>query len=316
MPRLDRLTSILIQLQSKRIVAAKEIADRFDISIRTVYRDIRTLEQAGVPLMSEPGIGYSLMKEYRLPPVHFTSDEALAFITAGKLVKGIADAPTVKHYEAALFKIKAVLDHHQKEYVNDLTDKIAFVKNQNLPSNEQKNLQIADILHAITHKKVITFGYRTLRNSQLQSRNAEAVGVYSQGHYWYLIAWCQMRQAYRNFRLDRMEGLQVSNEHFFEKHPNLDEYLASTKEEKELQKIVILIDKDAYPYLGDQKYYMGIIEELELAQHYRLTFLHTSLNSFAHWMLYLAAYCTIVEPLSLKDLILQKTKEISERLLT
>ena len=91
MKRFNRVIAILIQLQSRKIVKAKDIADRFKISIRTVYRDIQTLEEAGVPIASESGIGYSLMEGYRLPPVMFTNTEAIAFITAEKLIEKFTD---------------------------------------------------------------------------------------------------------------------------------------------------------------------------------------------------------------------------------
>ena len=86
MNRFDRITAILIQLQSKKVVKAQDLADRFGTSLRTIYRDIRTLEEAGVPLYGEAGIGYSIVDGYRLPPVMFTKEEAIAFITAEKLM--------------------------------------------------------------------------------------------------------------------------------------------------------------------------------------------------------------------------------------
>ncbi len=79
MNRIDRVTAILIQLQSKKIVRAQEIAERFSISLRTVYRDIKTLEEAGIPIAGEAGVGYSIMEGYRLPQVMFTKEEAIAF---------------------------------------------------------------------------------------------------------------------------------------------------------------------------------------------------------------------------------------------
>ena len=91
MNRFDRITAILIQLQSKKVVRAQDLADRFDISLRTVYRDIRTLEEAGVPLYGEAGVGYSIVDGYRLPPVMFTQEEAMAFITAEKLMEKFTD---------------------------------------------------------------------------------------------------------------------------------------------------------------------------------------------------------------------------------
>lgn len=79
MNRIDRLTAILTHLQTKRLVKAQHLADRFNISLRTVYRDIRALEEAGVPIIGEAGAGYSLLEGYRLPPVMFTQEEAMAF---------------------------------------------------------------------------------------------------------------------------------------------------------------------------------------------------------------------------------------------
>lgn len=94
MNRIDRLSAILIQLQSKKIVRAQEIADRFEISLRTVYRDIRALEEAGVPIGAEAGIGYFLMEGYNLPPVRFSKEEAGSILMATKLAEKIRITPS------------------------------------------------------------------------------------------------------------------------------------------------------------------------------------------------------------------------------
>src|SRR6516225_6370867 len=107
MNRIDRVTAILIQLQSRKIVKAQDIAERFSISLRTVYRDIRTLEEAGVPILGEAGIGYSIMEGYRLPPVMFAREEATAFLTAEKLVEKLTDPSTDASYKSAMFKVRA-----------------------------------------------------------------------------------------------------------------------------------------------------------------------------------------------------------------
>src|SRR5215203_7098302 len=108
MNRIDRLAAITIQLQSKRLVKAQEVADKFGISLRTVYRDIHALEEAGVPVIGEAGVGYRLMEGYKLPPVLFNQDEASALLTASKLMQSMSDEHSSKHYSSALDKIKAV----------------------------------------------------------------------------------------------------------------------------------------------------------------------------------------------------------------
>ena len=131
--RFDRITAILVQLQSKKIVTAQEIADRFEISLRTVYRDIRSLEEAGVPILSEAGIGYSMMDGYRLPPIIFSKEEAFSFVTAGKLMDKFSDYSTNKDYQSALFKVKAVLRNSEKESIAKVDESISVLSNNYLP---------------------------------------------------------------------------------------------------------------------------------------------------------------------------------------
>jgi predicted DNA-binding transcriptional regulator YafY len=120
MNRIDRLTAILIQLQSKRIVKAEEIAERFEISLRTVYRDVKSLMEGGVPIGSEAGKGYFIVDGYHLPPVMFNQEEASALLLAGKLVERMTDHSVRKAFESALLKIKSVLNDAEKDYLEML----------------------------------------------------------------------------------------------------------------------------------------------------------------------------------------------------
>src|SRR6202000_578170 len=106
MNRIDRISAILIQLQSRRVVKAGDIAERFNISLRTVYRDVKTLEHAGIPIIGEAGVGYSIMDGYRLPPVMFTREEATAFLTAEKIVEKMTDDSTAAHHKSSMYKIR------------------------------------------------------------------------------------------------------------------------------------------------------------------------------------------------------------------
>lgn len=127
MNRIDRLAAIVIQLQSRRLVKAQDIADKFLISLRTVYRDISALHEAGVPVNGEAGIGYRLMEGYKLPPVMFNADEASALLTASKLMESMSDESSSKHYTTALDKIKAVLKMAEKDHLEEIDDHIAVI---------------------------------------------------------------------------------------------------------------------------------------------------------------------------------------------
>lgn len=113
--RVSRLTAILTILQTKRLFTAAELADKFSVSIRTIYRDIRALEQAGIPVLTEDGKGYSLMDGYRIPPIMFSESEANALVTAEKLVFKNGDSSLIREYTEAINKIKAVLRYSTKE---------------------------------------------------------------------------------------------------------------------------------------------------------------------------------------------------------
>jgi predicted DNA-binding transcriptional regulator YafY len=148
-PRLSRLTAILTQLQSKRIVTAKEIAEKHDVSIRTVYRDVRTLEKSGIPILTEEGKGYSIMEGYKLPPVMFTEKQANALILAEQLVLKNKGASFIKDYSEAIDKIKSILRYTIKDKANLLADRTQYnqVKNQERNSNNLSDLQNALVVY-------------------------------------------------------------------------------------------------------------------------------------------------------------------------
>src|SRR5690606_15682658 len=119
---------------------AQDLADRFGVSLRTIYRDIRTLESSGVPIMSEAGIGYSIMEGYRLPPIMFTREEASSFITAEKLMQRFTDRSLGSFYETAITKVKSVLRGADKDYIDALENQIMITPaqklfNENIPNS-------------------------------------------------------------------------------------------------------------------------------------------------------------------------------------
>jgi len=142
--RINRVTSILIQLQSKKIIPAKEIAQRFNISLRTVYRDIRTLEEAGIPIGSEAGKGYFLVEGFLLPPVMFTAAEVGALITAGKFLNCHGDESFIKDFDSAMYKIKSILKHGEKNYAQELENSINVYS-----TSGQKNTLADNVIAAI-----------------------------------------------------------------------------------------------------------------------------------------------------------------------
>ncbi len=317
MNRIDRLTAILIQLQSKPLVRAQEIADRFDISLRTVYRDIRALEEAGVPLIGEAGSGYSLMEGYRLPPVMFTPAEARAFLAAEKLIGKLTDSGMHSQYQSALFKVKAVLRHSEKTALNMLEEQI--LTRSFLPAADETSARdhLQPILGAISGKRLIRMTYHAISRHRAEVRRIEPVGIYLADTHWYLVAFCQLRNDYRNFRTDRITELAVLPEMIPRVHPpfkTLMKQFSRDREKKSAQEIVIRIEKDIYKHFGTQKYYMGYVSESETEQFIEMHFLCTSLEGFARWFMLFGDRAEIVRPDSLKKRISELLSETAARL--
>lgn len=225
-PRLVRLTAILTQLQSKSIITAREIAEKYQVSIRTVYRDIRTLEQSGVPVITEEGRGYSLMQGYNLPPVMFTEPEANALITAEQLVIKDKDHSLAENYHQAIIKIKSVLQSTQKEKAQLLSERIHVWNNQD---DQKTSNYLITLQSAITSFNLVQINYTSLKD-EMSQRTIEPFAVYSTQGNWILIAFCRLRQEFRTFRLDCIQVLQVLTEHFEPHEMSLQEYFEKCRQ--------------------------------------------------------------------------------------
>lgn len=314
MNRIDRVSAILIQLQSKKIVKAQEIADRFSISLRTVYRDIKALEASGVPVGGEAGIGYSIMEGYRLPPVMFTKEEAMAFLTAEKMVSKLTDTSSAKHYKDAMLKIKAVLRYSEKDLLEEMDAHIEVVENPYLPSRENNPGHLQTILNAIAQKEILDIGYFANHSQQYSNRNIEPVGIFFMTGNWYVIAYCHRRKDYRHFRTDRIRYINPTQQYFKQQHPSLQTFLAKMNEEQQMHTIVIRVQKEVLKYFGEQKYYNGFVAEKEMNGLMEMTFLTASLTGFVKFYLMFAEYADIISPVSVKEMLKKNLAAIQKKL--
>ena len=314
MNRIDRLSAILIQLQSKRLVKAQHIADKFSISLRTVYRDVHALQEAGVPIIGEAGTGYSLMEGYKLPPVMFNQNEASALLTAAKLMQSKTDASSSRHYNAALDKIKAVLRLSEKDHIEDIDEHIAVLQHPAFKYDAPAELHLQPLLHAIAGSFVVEIKYASIDSKTITQRKIEPVGIYYLGSHWHLIAFCLLRNDYRNFRTDRIEKLIIAEEKISKTHPPLQEFINQMSAKREVRKVVIEIERDIVKYFGEQKYYHGFIKEEDAGDYVRLTFLSGSLQGFARWFMVFGDRAKIIEPIELNDMVINIAENIVKKI--
>lgn len=218
--RLSRLTAILTQLQTKRLITATGLADKFKVSIRTIYRDMRALEQAGVPILTEEGKGYTLMEGYKIPPIMFSESQANALILAEQLVLKNKDTSFIQDYTEAIDKIKAVLQPSEKDKANLLADRTRFEQNLN---RERNSNNISQLQYALTNLYLTKVDYINEQN-QTTTRTIEPFALISTTENWLLIAWCRLRKDFRYFRLDRIKNFEVLSEKFEAHKMTLQEF--------------------------------------------------------------------------------------------
>lgn len=312
--RFDRIIAILIQLQSKRIVKAQELAERFEVSLRTIYRDIRTLEASGVPIYGEAGIGYSLVDGYRLPPVMFTREEAGSFIAAEKLMQKFIDKELGQHYQSAMFKLKSVLQNSDKDWVSSIESKVLVQPSSGNLFNENVPNAMAILFKSVADKTQVVLNYQALEAETASERTIEPVGVFHDNQNWYMLGFCHLRNDYRQFRADRIEGIRKTEIPFTKEHDSLETFLDKEKE-KPTQKVRLLVDRKISRYLSNDKRHYGFVSEKNNGELVEMTFLVRDLeNGIARWFLMFADYATILEPEALKTRVLELMESYRERL--
>jgi predicted DNA-binding transcriptional regulator YafY len=237
--RLSRLTAILIQLQTKRLLTSTNLAEKFGVSVRTIYRDIKALEQAGVPILTEDGKGYSLMEGYKIPPIMFSESEANALVTVEQLVLKNRDSSLIKEYTEAVNKVKAVLLYSTKEKVELLSKRIA-ISPAVAGTNASNSLIL--IQNALTDFKVLNITYHSEHKDEKSERKIEPFALYySSQESWILVAYCRLRKDFRMFRLDRIIKIKPNGLNFIPHKITLQKYLA--EKEKKFNTPDILLSK-------------------------------------------------------------------------
>ena len=311
MNRIDRLQAILIQLQSKRVVRAQELADRFEVSLRTIYRDVRALEEGGIPIGAEAGIGYYLTEGYHLPPVMFTREEASALLMAGKILEKHTDKNLQTHFRDALYKVKAVLDRDKKDELEELESKIIIDPFGWQFKDHSANLMVSKIQSILPLRKPVKIIYNANYSGKRTERVVEPIGLCFYSNQWHLIAYCQLRNDYRDFRTDRIEKFDVTNGRFTKiDHPSLQNYLDRLKHDTELEIVKVKFPKSIARYLEDAKYQFGWVDEEDAGDFVEMKFAVISIELIARWLLMSGKSFEVVSSEYLQTRVKELIKEL------
>jgi predicted DNA-binding transcriptional regulator YafY len=298
MNRTDRLVSMVMLLQSRRVITAAQLAEHFEITERTVYRDLAALGEGGVPIVGEPGVGYSLMGGYSLPPVMFSPDEAFAFVTGGLLVERMTDASMRDAIRSAMGKVTAVLPASLQGRVDRLRK--TMVIGTRAPT--KGSVPLSTMQRAMAEGCVLRLNYLGAARGEPTERLIEPLGLVFYLDHWHLIAWCRLRGDMRDFRVDRIVRCETLPEPISQ-HPgfNLNQHIAKCMVPDRSDFAVIEVPGSL---LEGVRRFWGptIIEEETLGNQVRIRFAVRA-NGFdyvARWLLSMGTDVEIVSPEALR----------------
>ncbi|WP_310550950.1 helix-turn-helix transcriptional regulator [Paenibacillus glufosinatiresistens] len=313
MNKTERMLAIVIELQRKGVLRAEDLAAKFETSIRTIYRDVQALSEAGVPVAGAPGVGYSLMEGYFLPPVSFTAEEVVALLIGADFVEMRLDAEYGAKARASQEKIEAILPQNVREETARLRSSIRLLNEQGSKMRGREKETFEQLRHAILQKRKVRFRYsKNLPDSDGDRHNERTVDPYglvlSQG-VWMLVAFCGLRHAIRHFRLSRMNELAVLEDSFqvapgfqFRNHRAADD-----------RNVTVRLSVD--PSIADRiqesdNFYMESFEPGE--ERGLATFRVRRVEDLLQWTLGWGAAVRVLEPESLRERVREEIQNMLE----
>jgi predicted DNA-binding transcriptional regulator YafY len=226
MRRADRLFRIVQFLRAGRLQTARELARKLQVSDRTIYRDVQDLQLSGVPILGEAGVGYTLRRDYDLPPLMFNHREITALVLGSRMVAAWGDADLASAANDALRKIEAVLTPVLRDRIDAVPLYVPGFALQNQTSTREA---LEQLRRAIESLRVIQVAYCD-EKAKVTERRLRPMALLFWGNVWTLVAWCELRIDFRSFRVDRFQSVQVLEEAFIpERGQRYEDFLAQVQ---------------------------------------------------------------------------------------
>ena len=312
MNRTDRLVAMVMFLQGRRLVRARELAEHFSVTERTIYRDMAALGESGVPMAGEAGVGYSLLKGYHLPPVMFTSEEASALFVGGGMVRQFTDPSLHGPVAAALDKLRAVLPRDRQDQVERLVRQTVIVGRPAGAAGEQLPM-LLPVQQGVVQRRVLRLAYHGRERDAATERDVEPLGIIFQDDAWSLVAWCRLRQDLRQFRVDRIKRLELRGETFAPRAEfSLRRYLEESGRRADTFPARIWIADSALERARRESY-ATLIEEKRRDGGTEFSLYTWSLRWLAHWMLSFGERGEAVAPAELRRIVRTEAAKLVER---
>ncbi|WP_223070175.1 helix-turn-helix transcriptional regulator [Paenibacillus caui] len=314
MNKTDRMLAIVLELQRKKVIRAEDLAAAFETSVRTIYRDIQALSEAGVPVVGAPGLGYSLMEGYFLPPVSFTAEEAVTLLIGTDFIEQRFDTDYSNKAQTSRRKIEAILPERVRSEAARVRKSIRLLTSGENGTRRQEKEYIETIRQAILEERKVKFGYSKRLPEEGGNRQSVRAAapyglVFAYGS-WVMIAHCDLRQDIRHFRLSRMTGLTLLEERFM---VPADFHLHDYKPPDDRNtRVRIQVNPDIADKVKESNnYYMEAIEEHPDGLH--VIFRVRQPEELLHWVLGWGADVTVLEPESLRNRVRDEAEKMLKR---
>jgi predicted DNA-binding transcriptional regulator YafY len=309
MNRTDRLLAIVLELQGRGRARAEDLAETFETSKRTIYRDIQALGQAGVPLVSTPGRGYSLMEGYFLPPLSFTVDEATILLLGSEVMAQSFDAQYRAAAESASRKIAGVLPERQREQVRALQGSLRFI-GSGLQDRPEIHAKLQQLRRAILECRRVRFRYQA-RQSRYDAhpateREADPYGLIHANDAWYVTGYCHLRHDVRSFRLERIDDLAVL-EATFTRPANFTIHQEGIKDTGQV--VRALFDPAVARWVQEAPSFYTVAQEAT-PEGWLVTLRVRQERDVLQWLLGWGRHVRVLEPASLQRLIVEEAEAL------
>ncbi|MGB3468510.1 MAG: YafY family protein, partial [Cyclobacteriaceae bacterium] len=288
------------------------LEERFGVGRRSVFRDIKALLEAGVPIGGDAGEGYFIVEGYHLPPVVFSKEEAAAILTGSKLIAHWGDVKTSATFNEALLKIRSVLKYKDREFLENLEDNINIIPPGRVATQSALDLHLEELQYAVAAMRVIKITYLKAYNNTTSTREVEPLGLVNYSAKWHLIGYCRLRNALRDFRTDRIGEVTLLPDTFDKsRHPDYMEFLEATFMSGNIVEVEVSFSMMVARIMGDQKYYFGLVEEKREGDRMIMRFYTHSIDYFARWLLSYGNQVLVRSPQELKDSVRELISELA-----
>lgn len=309
----ERLFALVLLLQNRPNFSSKDLAEHFGVSRRTIFRDLRTLSESGVPLTYAEGGGYEILEGYQLPPLMFTAREAATLLVGTAFTKLQPDVSLRADADEVALKIRSVLPEPIREYIDRLQESTViapYIRDLDAAGHDEQG-RWYELSEAVARQRSVFMEYYVASRDELTKRKVDPLGLVYYSDSWNLIAYDHLRRAVRNFRLDQIRKMRVLTDTF--RRPegfDLQEYLREKGSNPRTERVTLRFKPGTYRW-AKRSIPAEIEAEMETADAVEVTFYFENLDYVARWLLRYGTDVEAVAPEALRDRLRERALEMA-----